>query len=147
MANGISHPTSDIIKILNISSTMKSIALSIALVLSLSFSTIDAAPANQGDSVITEQPARKKNQPKKSAKMDVSPELAILGAELSHAAQVQAKRCQQLRSHLQYNTNVKVFDLAGNLVAESVKGQQPQIPANADLLLTEGDTEYYVVIK
>jgi hypothetical protein len=31
--------------------------------------------------------------------------------------------------------------------AESVKGQQPQIPANADLLLIEGDTEYYVVIK
>jgi hypothetical protein len=32
-------------------------------------------------------------------------------------------------------------------VYECAKGQQPQIPTNADLLLTENGTEYYVVIK
>jgi hypothetical protein len=126
---------------------MKSIVLSIAVLLSLSFSHISAAPAHDGDSIKNERPARKKNRQKEPVKLDVSAELAVLEAQLGHEAQVAAQKAQQLRSSLRYNTSVKVFDLAGNLLHESAKGQQPQVPTNADLLFVQGDTEYYIVMQ
>ncbi len=126
---------------------MKSLALSIAFILSLSFSNIYATPADNGDSAKNEKPAAKMRAQKEPAQLDVTPELAILGAELAKSAQEQAARTQQLRNSLKYNTKVLIFDSTGSLVSEFAKGQQPQIPTNADLLLTENGTEYYVVIK
>lgn len=143
----MAYPMSDIAKKLIQKSTMKSIVLSIAVLLSLSFSHISAAPAHDGDSIKNERPARKKNRQKEPVKLDVSAELAVLEAQLGHEAQVATQKAQQLRSSLRYNTSVKVFDLAGNLLHESAKGQQPQVPTNADLLFVQGDTEYYIVMQ
>ncbi len=89
-----------------------------------------------------------KKNPVANPEAMLSAEEAVLEAELSAEFEVSVSDVIAAVSAEPIITAVKVFDLAGNEIAtlnETI--DLSKMPANAELLMTEGTTQYFIVTQ
>ena len=112
---------------------MKRFTYTIALLIGLT----SAAFANKGDKNPTAKP-----------EIVLSAEEVALEAELTEEFEVSVADVLAEVTAEATITAVKVFDMAGNEIAAQ-KGTVDfsKVPAGAELLMTEGSTQYYVVAQ
>ena len=112
---------------------MKRLAYTIALLVSLTSATF----AHNGENEISVKP-----------EVSLSAEELALEAELSAELEISVEAVLAEVATGPVVTAVKVFDLAGNEVS-SQNGEIDfeQIPVNAELVLTEGTTQYYIITE
>lgn len=136
-------------------SIMKKSFFIFAISLGLSISNIYAGVATTDENGDSLKKANKERKEKTSFRKDeaaleqyMQPELKELEAMLKQFMHVTYEVPAYEATHpVKYKRNVKVYDLEGNLVYEQAAGKRPELPAGAELILSQGSTDLYVMIK